>query len=95
MKEVWLFLKWKWAKFTFADKCWFGGAFLVGSGTYEMWTHPQDPIPLRVLVGFGLWFTVLTKWFIVDQIKDQWLKYKKEKSELFNTIKESEHASKS
>lgn len=88
MKEVWYFLKWKWAKYSFADKLWFGGAFLMGSATYDMYVHPQDPIPLRAYIGLGLWFCILLKWFIVDTTKEQWAKYKKEKADLLNTIKE-------
>lgn len=88
MKEVWYFLKWKWSKYTFTDKCWFIGAFFIGSATYDMYFHPEQGTPWQAVVGFGLWFTILLKWMFVDTIKEQWQRYKKEKAELLNTIKE-------
>lgn len=88
MKEVWYFLKWKWAQFTITDKLWFLGAFFIGSASYNIFTHPHEPMPLQAYIGFGLWFCILLKWFVVDAWKDQWQRYQKEKASLLNVIKD-------
>ncbi len=83
MKEIWLFVKWQWNRWEFWQKCYIVGAFFFGMGlglpnpyrTYVM------IIPVvMLLVSFG-------KWWIWDQLIESWNRYKKEKSELFDTIK--------
>lgn len=97
MKDVWSFIKWQWQRssYTVTDKLWFLGGFFMGSAAYSAYFHPEEGTPVQLYIGVSCWIIVLLKWIIWDTTKHQWAKFQKEKAELFNTIKESENASKS
>ncbi len=84
-KEILNFIQWQWNKFEFWQKCFifsssFFGAALVADQPYASYL---SMVPMFIVGLFML------KWAIWDGTKSAWEKYKKEKSELFQTIKES------
>ena len=85
MKEVLNFVVWKWRKWEFWQKCYIVGAFFfgLGIGLPEPVRNYFFAVPITMVLVFT------GKWFMWDQVKDSWLAYKKEKEELFETIKDS------
>lgn len=86
MKEVFLFIKWKWSKWETWQKWWIVAMFFLGAGIplegqarWAVWTFP-----------FFVFFFYTFKWWFWDTVKSSWNDYKKEKSELFDTIKNSD-----
>ena len=41
-------------------------------------------------VGMAMILSCFFKWFVYDMLKASWVRYKAQRNELFNTIKESE-----
>ncbi len=85
-KEVIGFIQWQWSKFEFWQRCFifssaFFGAALVAEQPYSFYL---SLVPMVVIFSF------MSKWLIWDGTKSAWNKYRKEKTELFQTIKESE-----
>jgi hypothetical protein len=86
MKEVVDFILWQWNKWEFWQKCFVVGAFFfgLGLGLPEPYGHYVLALPVTA------WFVAVGKWWIWNPLKDNWAAYKKEKRELFSTIKESD-----
>ena len=85
-KEIIDFIIWQWQKFEFWQKTFIFSSFFFGAAVVA------DP-PYKgylSLVPMAVVFCYMTKWLIWDGTKSAWNRYKKEKSELFNTIKGSE-----
>lgn len=84
-KEIVNFVQWQWNKFEFWQK-----SFIFSSGFFGAAIVAEPPYTFYLsLVPMLVVGTFMTKWLIWDGIKNSWEKYKKEKSELFQTIKES------
>lgn len=84
MKELINFIKWQWSKWEFWQKAFifssfFFGAALVAEPPYVFYL---SLVPMTVVFGF------MTKWMIWDGTKAAWDRYKQEKANLFNTIKD-------
>jgi hydrogenase-4 membrane subunit HyfE len=84
--EILKFIKWQWTRFELWQKVYLfcflamiSSLFLNDPYDYYVWTF-------SIIVIFGYFI----KWFIFDSLKNSYEKYKKEKSELFNFIKESD-----
>lgn len=84
MKEVWSFIRWQAARFKFTDWVWFLGCGFVGAGISASPERAQT----FYLIGGGLMMLLVLKWFIWDTTRSQWERYKREKADLFKTIKE-------
>lgn len=86
MKEILNFLSWQWNQWEFWQKCFIVSSFFLGAGLAapEAVRSYLIAIPLIVITAF------LAKWLVWDVSKTQWEKYKKEKYELFDNIKNSE-----
>ncbi len=85
-KDIVNFIQWQWNKYEFWQKCFVGssaffGAALVAPAPYNQYL---SLVPMFVVFSF------MSKWLIWDGAKSQWNKYKEEKQNLFNTIKESD-----
>ena len=84
MKEVWLFAKWHWNKWSWSQRVYLLGTAFFGSGIVDYWQTGQTN--WRLQTALGIWACVLAKWFFWDSTIESWKNYKREKSELFNTI---------
>lgn len=86
MKEIFRFLAWQWSKWEFWQKCFILTAPFLGASLAlpEPWASWVGLIPMLTVFGF------MVKWFIVDGIKSAWAKYKAERNQLFDTIKDSD-----
>ncbi len=84
MKDVWLFVKWQYGKLEFWQKVYFVNFFLMGFTAFREDETSKIIFYCTILVPF----LYMCKWFIFDQIKDSWKKFKEQKANLFNTIKE-------
>lgn len=82
MKEALNFIRWQWLKFEFWQKMFIFAMILQIFG-YSVENQ------YVVFVGISIVFFYLTKWFIWDRAVESWKNYKKEKEELFDTIKDS------
>jgi hypothetical protein len=82
--EILNFLKWQWNKWQFWQKCYIFGACLLGAGVVapEPYSLYLFAVPVTMLV---VW---TGKWMLWDQAVESWNTYKKEKSSLFDTIRE-------
>jgi Sec-independent protein secretion pathway component TatC len=86
MKEVVDFIVWQWNKWQTWQKWYIAGAFMLGAGVAA--PSPYDKILFTIpMIMLFLW---TSKWWIWDQLKASWDAYKKEKQELFATIKNSD-----
>lgn len=84
MKEFWLFAKWQWAKWETWQKLWILGMFFLGAGS-----SAEPPVSMYLLaVPMAIFGGYMAKWFFWDGPRSAWQSYKKEKAELFQTIKE-------
>lgn len=84
MKEVWAFLRWQAARFNTGDWIWFVGCGFIGAGI----SASPERAPTLYTIGGLVMASLFVKWFIWDTARSQWDRYKREKAELFNTIKE-------
>lgn len=83
MKEVFSFLKWQWQKWQLWQRVYITAmsCFLIAMLLPEPYSRYAVAIPIAILFG------MIGKWWIWDNIKESWSKYKQEKKELFNVIK--------
>lgn len=93
MKEFLHFLKWQWNKLVISQKFWLLGCAFFGAGITEYLNGNFKP--WQAMVAFSIWGIIFLKWFIWDTINHSFQEFRKEKTNMFNTIKETEHASKS
>lgn len=84
MKEVWSFIRWQAARFKASDWIWFLGCGFVGAGISASPERSQT----YFIIGGLLMGSLLLKWAIWDTTRSQWERYKREKADLFKTIKE-------
>jgi ABC-type nickel/cobalt efflux system permease component RcnA len=85
MKEVIGFLRWQISKYKFSDWVWFVGCGLIGSG---LAASEAETSKTMLIAGGALLLTLMLKWMIWDTTRSQWDRYKREKANLFKTIKE-------
>lgn len=93
MKEVLYFIKWHWDKMSVSQRIWLLGCAFFGASIPAY--IDGDMSPWQSIIAFTIWGVVFLKWFIWDTTKHSFQTFRKEKTNMFNTIKESEHASKS
>ncbi len=81
--EIFRWLRWQWRQFEIWQKCYIFGAFFVGAGIVAPAPYHKYllTIPLVMLLAWTL------KWWIWDQAKESWNKYKKQRDTLFDTIR--------
>ena len=84
MKDVWLFLKWQYSKLEFWQKVYLVNFFLMGFTAFR--TDEVSRVIFYITLIVPLAFMV--KWFVIDSIRASWRKFKSDKANLFNTIKE-------
>lgn len=84
MKDVLLFIKWQYQKLEFYQKIFILNSFVMG------FTLAREDEISKIIFYCSLMVPLLflCKWFIIDSIRDNWKKFKEQKSNLFNTIKE-------
>ena len=84
MKDFLLFVKWQYAKLEFWQKVFIVSSFVMGFTAFR-----TDELS-RVLFWTSLMIPVvyMFKWFVIDSMIENWKRFKKEKANLFNTIKE-------
>lgn len=86
MKDIFNFLRWQWRKWESWQKMYMLSAFTIGVGLAS-----EQPYKFYIiLTGFGIMFGYAVKWFMWDRIIESYQEYKKEKSQLFETIKTSD-----
>lgn len=93
MNKLFAFLKWHWSKWTPGQRVYILSAGFIGAGIADYWESGIINLPMRI--GFGMMLAVLIKWFFWDTTIASWKRFEEERKDLFKTIKESEHASKS
>lgn len=84
MKEIVNFIRWQWQRWQLWQKGYILGAAMLGAGVvapepYSFYLFAVPAIMLVVWTG---------KWWVWDSLKDSWTSYKKEKKQLFDTIRE-------
>jgi len=84
MKELINFIKWQWGKWEFWQKSFIFSSVFFGAGI----TADAPYSTYLFMIPTGVMFFWMTKWFVWDGAKTAWLNYKKEKANLFNTIKD-------
>ncbi len=84
MKDVILFIKWQYSKLEFWQKVFIVNFFIMGFTAARTDEISKYLFVLSVAVPF----LFMTKWFVIDSIRDSWKKFKSQKANLFNTIKE-------
>lgn len=84
MKDFMLFIKWQYAKLEFWQKVYLVNFFLLGFTAFRTDEVSRVIFYITLLVLF----VYMVKWFVIDSMIDSWKKFKQEKANLFNTIKE-------
>lgn len=84
MSDVWLFVKWQYSKLEFWQKVYLVNFFVMGFTAFRFDEVSRTIFYCTLLVPFGF----MVKWFVIDSIRDSWRKFKSDKANLFNTIKE-------
>jgi hypothetical protein len=83
IKEILLFIKWQWRKCEFWQRCYLVGAFFLGMAAFS----PSPYNMYIAVVPVAMFFVSTFKWWMFDPMMESWRKYKKEKQNLFDTIK--------
>jgi hypothetical protein len=84
MKELINFIKWQWGKWEFWQK-----SFIFGSAFFGAGVTAEAPYSIYLfMIPSGIVIFWMTKWLVWDGTRTAWLSYKKEKANLFNTIKD-------
>lgn len=76
------FLRWKYRRFTFEDKLWNLGTFLIIFG-YFINTY-------LVIAGVAIWFSILFNTFVITKYRRDYEDFKEEQNKLFNIIEHSD-----
>ncbi len=84
MKDFWLFVKWQYAKLEFWQKVFIVNFFLLGFTAFRTDEVSRTIFYITMFVPF----LYMVKWFVIDQTIDSWKRFKQNKENLFNTIKE-------
>jgi hypothetical protein len=86
MKEVLNFIVWQWQRLELWQKCYLFGASLFGAAVVA-----PEPYNLYLFAApMTMLFVWLGKWWIWEPLTASWAKYKTEKKQLFDTIKDSD-----
>lgn len=85
MKDVLAFLKWHWSKWSFTQRLFLVGAGLLGFGVPDLLKTGEMNMSIRG--AFIVWSVIFLKWFVWDATVYSWNQFKKERKELFETIK--------
>ena len=86
MKNILNFFSWSWKNFETWQKTYIFAMLIQIVG----WVSPDPYGLILVSISMTIILSYCFKWFVYDSIKSSWLKYKKEKSQLFDTIKQSD-----
>lgn len=84
--KLWSFIKWQWAKCEAWQKWFIFTAFLFVIGVTSKSTVGAFCLGFSI----SIFFYFITKWFLVDPIRNSWEEFKKEQNGLFDTIKDSD-----
>jgi hypothetical protein len=84
MKEIVNFIRWQWQRWQLWQKGYILGSAMLGAGVVapEPYSFYLFAVPVIMLI---VW---TGKWWVWDSLKDSWAAYKKEKKQLFDTIRE-------
>ncbi len=86
MKELINFIKWQWSKWEFWQK-----SFIISSAFFGAGVTASAPYSIYLfMVPASVMLFWMTKWLVWDGARTAWLNYKKEKANLFNSIKDSD-----
>lgn len=81
--EILRWIRWQWRQWEFWQKTFVIGMFFMG-----MSVGAPSPLGLYFAgVGIIIFFSWSFKWFVIDPIKESYTKYKRQRDELFQTIK--------
>jgi hypothetical protein len=84
MKDFLLFVKWKYSKLEGWQKIYILNFFVMGFTAFR-----TDPVSTAIFYfTIFLPFAFMCKWFLIDTTISSWHKFKREKAELFTTIKD-------
>ena len=85
MKEIRDFVVWQWRRFEFWQKCFIFSSFFLGAALVAEppYVFYFSLVPMVVVTMF------MIKWAIIDGTRSAWARYKKERNELLDTIKNS------
>ena len=89
MREIFRFLAWHWDQWSFSHRVYMLGAFCVGCGLPDA-VRGTGPNIMMMMIGFALWVSIMLKWFVWDAVQASWARYKAERNQLFDTIKDSD-----
>lgn len=84
--KIWAFLKWQWRKWEIWQRWFAFMAFLFGVGAATSSLVGQIALGTALMI----FFYFITKWWIVDPVRKSYEEFKKEKDNLFDTIKNSD-----
>lgn len=85
--EILKFVKWQWNKFEFWQKTFLLSVFLMIVSLF--FDHPNNFLIIAAAFSIVTFWTF--KWFVVDVLVKNYYAYQKEKSSLFERIKESDN----
>lgn len=80
------FIQWQWRKLELWQKFFVFAMFLQGLG----WTRGDELGQWIGLSGLLIIFGFMTKWFVWEPLRDNWIKYQEERQGLFDKIKNSD-----
>lgn len=80
------FIQWQWQKLELWQKLFVFAMFLQGLG----WTRGDEIGQWIGLSGLAIILAFMTKWFIWEPLRDNWIKYQEERQGLFDKIKNSD-----
>ena len=81
--EILRWLRWQWRQWEFWQKCFIFGMFCMGVSVGA----PKPYDTYFAGVGIAIFFGWTFKWWLFDVVKESYTKYKRQRDELFNTIK--------
>lgn len=88
MKEIFRFIVWHWRKWSVDQRFYMLAGFLIGCGIKDAIEGNGPNILMKA--GLAILFVIFLKWFVWEPIRESWLKYKAERNQLFETIKDSD-----
>ena len=87
IKELYNFLIWKWQSFQTWQKMFLAAMAIQTLG----WFVPGTIGMILAGLGIAVVFGYMLKWFVWDELRNSWAKYKAERNSLLTTIKNSDH----
>lgn len=86
MKDVWLFVKWQLSKMEFWQKVFFVNMFVMGFTALRT----DETSKMIFMITIFVPFAYMVKWFVLEPMFASWRKFKDDKANLFNTIKDGQ-----